>query len=87
MGLVVAQDGVELSPDYGQTTTKLANHPKGQGWFECIVIVNQTTIFMAGTGKSEYSWFSSRRQILRLVENFENQEIHDLLDIRTFEKQ
>ena len=49
VGLIVAYEvGVELTTDYGQTKTNLGSEPSGFMWFGCVVIVNQTTIFLAG---------------------------------------
>ena len=64
VGLIVAGgDGdskskkVELSTDYGQTKTSLPDIPYAiNNWMTsaCLVIVNETTVFMAG-GHSESS--------------------------------
>ena len=46
MGLIVAENSVDLSKDYGQTKTRLPNLP---GLHDaCMVSVNTTTIFLAG---------------------------------------
>ena len=50
MGLIVAENSVDLSKDYGQTKTRLPNLP---GLHDaCMVSVNESTIFLAG-GYSE----------------------------------
>ena len=66
VGLIVAgahnpsSKKVELSTNYGQSKTSLPDIPYGSGWNHgaCLVIVDSTTVFVAG-GRSKYSMLGS----------------------------
>ena len=63
-GLFPASKKVEISTDYGQTKTSLPDLPYGSDDLSsaCLVIVNTTTIFVAGgSGElSAHNWFYSK---------------------------